>query len=42
MIEILKRHEIEVVISAVGGDTILEQLTLAEAIKEVGTVKVWT
>lgn len=42
MIEILKRYEIEVVISAVGGATILEQLILAEAIKAVGSVKVRT
>lgn len=40
MIEILKKHEIEVVISAVGGGTILDQLPLAEAIKAVPTVKV--
>lgn len=40
MIEILRKYEIEVVISAVGGATILDQLTLAEAIKAVGSIKV--
>ncbi|KAL6001654.1 leucoanthocyanidin [Asimina triloba] len=35
----LKELEIDVVISAVGGASILEQLTLVEAIKAVGTVK---
>ncbi|KAI6686224.1 hypothetical protein NL676_032137 [Syzygium grande] len=39
MEEILKEHEIEVVISAVGGEDILDQLPLVEAIKAVGTVK---
>nr|CAI26308.1 putative leucoanthocyanidin reductase 2 [Vitis vinifera] len=39
MIEILRKYEIEVVISAVGGATILDQLTLAEAIKAVGSIK---
>lgn len=37
--KILKDYEIEVVISAVGGDGILDQLNLIEAIKNVGTVK---
>ncbi|KAL3751408.1 hypothetical protein ACJRO7_012261 [Eucalyptus globulus] len=36
---ILKEHEIEIVISAAGGADILDQLTLVEAIKSVGTVK---
>ncbi|KAF8040206.1 hypothetical protein BT93_B2440 [Corymbia citriodora subsp. variegata] len=36
---ILREHEIEIVISAVGGGDILDQLTLVEAIKAVGTVK---
>nr|AWH11769.1 leucoanthocyanidin reductase [Nekemias megalophylla] len=39
MMEILKKYEIEVVISAVGGEAILDQLPLAEAIKTVGSVK---
>lgn len=42
MEEILKEHEIEVVISAVGGPGILDQFPLVEAIKAVGTVKVCT
>ncbi|XP_042503244.1 leucoanthocyanidin reductase-like [Macadamia integrifolia] len=39
MEKLLKEHKIEVVISAVGGDSILDQLSLIEAIKAVGTVK---
>ncbi|XP_024019396.1 leucoanthocyanidin reductase-like [Morus notabilis] len=39
MEKILKEHEIDVVISAVGGANILDQLILLEAIKNVGTVK---
>ncbi|XP_057486469.1 leucoanthocyanidin reductase-like isoform X1 [Actinidia eriantha] len=35
----LKENEIDVVISAVGGGNILDQLTLVRAIKAVGTVK---
>ncbi|KAI4357866.1 hypothetical protein L6164_001788 [Bauhinia variegata] len=35
----LKEHEIEIVISAVGGATILDQLVLVEALKSVKTVK---
>lgn len=38
--KVLKEHKIDVVISTVGGGRILEQLTLIEAIKAVGTVKV--
>ncbi|CAN1137779.1 Leucoanthocyanidin reductase [Linum perenne] len=36
---ILKDNEIEVVISIVGGGNLLDQLTLVQAIKSVGTVK---
>nr|DAD31688.1 TPA_asm: hypothetical protein HUJ06_010539 [Nelumbo nucifera] len=39
MEKILKEHKIEVVISAVGGDSILGQLNLVDAISSVGTVK---
>uniref|UniRef100_A0A803QQ94 NmrA-like domain-containing protein n=1 Tax=Cannabis sativa TaxID=3483 RepID=A0A803QQ94_CANSA len=39
MEKVLKEHEIEIVISAVGGPNILDQLILLEAIKSVGTVK---
>lgn len=40
MEKVLKEHKIEVVISAVGGERISDQLILVEAIKAVGTVKV--
>lgn len=40
MEKILKEHEIEVVISAVGGAKLLDQLTLIEAMKTSGTIKV--
>lgn len=40
MEKVLKDHKIEVVISAVGGESILDQLVLVDAIKAVGTVKV--
>lgn len=40
MEKILKEHEIEIVISVVGGKAILHQLGLVHAIKSVGTVKV--
>ncbi len=40
MEKILKEHQIDIVISAVGGGNILDQLTLIEAIKTVGTIKV--
>ncbi|KAF5445379.1 hypothetical protein F2P56_034431 [Juglans regia] len=39
MEKILREHKIEVVISAVGGDRILDQLVLVDAIKAAGTVK---
>ncbi|KAL9225787.1 hypothetical protein vseg_001674 [Gypsophila vaccaria] len=39
MERILKENEIDVVISVVGGANILEQLSLVEAIKSVGTIK---
>lgn len=38
--KLLKVHEIDIVISAVGGATILDQLSLIIAIKNVGTIKV--
>lgn len=40
MERILKEGKIEIVISAVDGGRILDQLILVEAIKAVGTVKV--
>ncbi|KAK6931452.1 NmrA-like domain [Dillenia turbinata] len=39
MEKLLKEHEIEIVISAVGGANILDQLTLIHAMKAVGTIK---
>ncbi|PKI61914.1 hypothetical protein CRG98_017640 [Punica granatum] len=39
MEKILKEHKIEIVISAVGGESILDQLALVEAMKAVGTIK---
>ncbi|XAR65386.1 Leucoanthocyanidin reductase [Bertholletia excelsa] len=39
MERILRENEIEIVISAVGGENILHQLTLVHAIQAVGTVK---
>ncbi|XP_057510488.1 leucoanthocyanidin reductase-like isoform X1 [Actinidia eriantha] len=39
MEKILKENEIDIVISAVGGGSILNQLTLVRAIKAVGTIK---
>lgn len=39
MEKILREHEIDIVISAVGGENILDQLTLIEAIKTIGTIK---
>ncbi|GMP83169.1 hypothetical protein CsSME_00037188 [Camellia sinensis var. sinensis] len=36
---ILKDHKIDIVISAVGGANILNQLTIVKAIKAVGTIK---
>ena len=40
MEKIMQEHKIEVVISAVGGASILDQLKLVQAIKAVGTIKV--
>lgn len=40
MEKVLKEHEIEVVISAVGGVSVLDQLILVDAIKSAGTIKV--
>lgn len=39
MEKVLKEHEIEVVISAVGGVSVLDQLILVDAIKCAGTIK---
>ncbi|KAK8487005.1 hypothetical protein V6N11_068375 [Hibiscus sabdariffa] len=39
MVKLLKEHNIEIVISAVGGERILDQLSLVEAISSAGTVK---
>lgn len=39
MEKILKDHEIDIVISAVGGANVLDQVALVEAIKAAGTVK---
>ncbi|KAK8521362.1 hypothetical protein V6N13_077470 [Hibiscus sabdariffa] len=39
MEKILREYRIEVVISAVGGESILDQFTLVEAIKNINTVK---
>ncbi|KDP29361.1 hypothetical protein JCGZ_18282 [Jatropha curcas] len=39
MKKLLKEHKIDVVISAIGGECILDQLALVEAINAVGTVK---
>lgn len=41
MEKLLKEQQIEIVISAVGGEKILDQLNLIEAIKAAGTVKVY-
>lgn len=40
MERILREVQVDVVISAVGGSSILDQLALVDAIKAVGTVKV--
>lgn len=42
MEKILRENDIDIVISAVGGEGILDQLILIRAIKAVGTVKVHT
>ncbi|KAG5236965.1 leucoanthocyanidin reductase [Salix suchowensis] len=39
MEKLLKVHEIDIVISALGGENVLDQLGLIEAIKAVGTIK---
>ncbi|KAJ4847790.1 hypothetical protein Tsubulata_047223 [Turnera subulata] len=39
MEEILRENEIDIVISAVGGEKILDQIALVEAVKAVGTIK---
>lgn len=41
MEKILKENEIEIVISAVGGKGVLDQLTLVDAMKSVKTIKVY-
>lgn len=38
--KILRDYEIDIVISAVGGGNLLDQLVLVEAIKSVKTIKV--
>ena len=38
--KVLRERKIEIVISAVGGRNILDQLILVQAIKAVGTIKV--
>lgn len=40
MEKLLKEYHIDIVISAVGGEKIIDQLILARAIKAAGTVKV--
>lgn len=40
MEKVLREHKIEVVISTVGGGSILDQFNLIDAIKKVDTVKV--
>lgn len=40
MVKVLREYGIEVVISAVGGESTNDQLTLVEAIRAAGTVKV--
>ncbi|KAE8657466.1 Leucoanthocyanidin reductase [Hibiscus syriacus] len=39
MVKLLKEHHIEIVISTVGGERVLDQLCLVEAISSAGTVK---
>lgn len=41
MEKVLREYKIEVVISAVGGGSILDQFSLIEAIKNVKTVEVY-
>lgn len=40
MEKILKEYEIDIVVSLVGGENLLDQLTLVEAMKAVKTIKV--
>lgn len=40
MEDMLRKYEIDIIISAVGGDSILDQLSLVQAMKSVGTIKV--
>ena len=40
MEKVLREYKIEVVISTVGGESVLDQFNLIEAIKNVDTVKV--
>lgn len=40
MEDMLRKYEIDIIISAVGGDSILDQLALVQAMKSVGTIKV--
>jgi hypothetical protein len=37
---ILKKYEIDIVISAIGAESLLDQLTLVEAMKSIKTIKV--
>lgn len=39
MEKILKEHEIDIVVSTVGGESILDQIALVKAMKAVGTIK---
>lgn len=41
MEKILKEHEIDIVVSTVGGESILDQIALVKAMKAVGTIKVF-
>jgi len=38
--KLLKEHEIDIVISAIGAESLLDQLILVEAMKSVKTIKV--
>jgi len=37
---ILKKYEIDIVISAIGAESVLDQLALVEAMKSIKTIKV--
>lgn len=41
MEKILKEHEIDIVVSTVGGESIMDQIALVKAMKAVGTIKVF-